>query len=552
MPNQTKKKKPKPEPTAIAAMLRDAADAISQPLFLIDRSHRIVLANNAAQKLTAFDETNLLGRRIETFLSFEDPQTHLTIPTLELSSIETLVLRAKIHGLLHSVTFLPLQYIHYFAAFKPRPTALAIVTPETSAQAQDHTTAIHLNFLGQLAFKIAHDLSNSLTSIIGNAELIQEQITTLLTPPVPEPLTTLLETGLPEIQDVVRKSREMADFIGTLKEYARQQPTAGVSVDLNTAIADTMTMARSLLGRKIQIQFLKAEELPEIYMDRLRIDQILLSILVHSKNAMPTGGRVTIETEEAFLNAAFVAKHPGAREGRYTKLSLTDSSAGIDHETLKHIFDLPKSSKAPDPATNLGLPTVYSVLKQFRGYINVESWIGKGTRFDIYFQQTPLEPVAVDTPPPENEEILFLHLQPPPSISSLQRTPPNGSLILVAEDDLDIQKYFQRNLAKAGYETIITNDGNRALDLYRTLSNEGKQPALLIADLGLPAMDGRSLCNTVRHEYPYAAVLLTSGYRIDLDSATRKTEEGFDFLQKPFAPYILLSTIERILSKATP
>lgn len=532
-------------------MLRYAADAISQPLFLIDRSHRIVLANNAAQKLTAFDETNLLGRRIETFLSFEDSHTHLTIPALQLSSFETLVLGAKKHGLLHSVTFLPLQYIPYFAAFKPRPTALAILTPQTSARAQDHTTAIHLNFLGQLALRIAHDLSNSLTSIIGNAELIQEQITTLLTPPVPEPLTALLETGLPEIQDVVRKSREMADFIDTLKEYARQQPTTGLSVDLNTAIAETITMARSLLGRKIQIQFLKAEDLPEIYMDRLRIDQILLSILVHTKNAMPTGGRITIDTEEAFLNAAFVAKHPGARAGRYTKLSLTDSSAGIDHETLRHIFDLPKSSKAPDPA-NLGLPTVYSILKQFRGYINVESWIGKGTRFDIYFPQTPLEPVAILTPPPEHEEILFLPLQPPPSVSSLERTPPNGSLILVAEDDLDIQKYFQRNLAKAGYETIITSDGNRALDLYRTLSNQGKQPVLLIADLGLPAMDGRSLCNTVRHEYPNAAVLLTSGYRINLDPATRKTDEGFDFLQKPFAPYILLSTIERILLKATP
>lgn len=551
MPNQTKKKTSKPESTAIASMLRYAADAISQPLFLIDRSHRIVLANNAAQKLTGIDETNLLHHRIETFLAFEDSQTHLTIPTLQLSSIETLILRAKTHDLLHSVTFLPLNQIPYFATFKPRPTALVILTPQTLAQAQDHTTAIHLNFLGQLTMRIAHDMSNSLTSIIGNAELIQEQITTLLTPPVPETLTALLETGLPEIQDVVRKSRELADFIDTLKEYARQQPTTGRSVDLNSAIAETITMARSLLGRKIQIQFLKAEDLPEIYMDRLRIDQILLSILVHSNNAMPTGGRVTIETEEAFLNAAFVAKHPGAREGRYTKLSLTDSSSGIDHETLKHIFDLPKSSKAPDPA-NLGLPTVYSILKQFRGYINVESWIGNGTRFDIYFPQTPLESVTIDKSPPEHEEIRFLHLEPPPSISSLQRTPPNGSLILVAEDDQDIQRNFQRNLSKAGYETIITSDGNRALDLYRTLSSEGKQPALLIADLGLPAMDGRSLCNTVRHEYPNAVVLLTSGYPIDLDPGTRKTEEGFDFLQKPFAPYILLSTIEKILSKATP
>ncbi len=379
MPSRSNKRNP--EPTATAAMLKNAADIFSEALFLIDRSRRIILANNAAQKMTTLEETNLIGQQIESILLLDNPQTELKVTSIKLPSKQLLVLRAKIHAVPHSATFLPLNYIPYFAAFKPRPTALAIVTPQISTQAQDHTTAtIYQQILGQLTMRIAHDFSNSLTSIIGNAELIEEQISALLRPPIPEPLTTLLDQGLPEIQDVVRKSREMAQFINTLQQYARQQPTSSRTLDLNTAITETITMARSLLGRKIQIEFLPSEELPQIYMDRLRIDQILLSILVNSKNAMPSGGRVTIGTEEVFLDAEFVATHPGAREGSYTRLSITDSSAGMDSGTLKRIFDIPNSDKTPDLAS-LGLPTVYSILKQFKGYIDVESWIGKGTRF---------------------------------------------------------------------------------------------------------------------------------------------------------------------------
>jgi signal transduction histidine kinase/CheY-like chemotaxis protein len=534
-------------------MLKNAADIFSEALFLIDRSRRIILANNAAQQMTTLEETNLIGQQIEAILSLENPQTQLKVTSIKLPPKELLVLRAKIHAVPHSATFLPLNYIPYFAAFKPRPTALAIVTPQISTHAQDHTTAtIYQQILGQLTMKIAHDFSNSLTSIIGNAELIEEQISALLKPPIPEPLTPLLDQGLPEIQDVVRKSREMAQFINTLQQYARQQPTSSRTLDLNTAITETITMARSLLGRKIQIEFLPSEDLSQIYMDRLRIDQILLSILVNSKNAMPTGGRVTIGTEEVFLDAEFIAAHPGAREGSYTRLSITDSSAGMDSGTLKRIFDIPSSNKTPDLAS-LGLPTVYSILKQFRGYIDVESWIGKGTRFDIYFPQTPPGPI---TPPSveDDDEVLVLHLLRPPTQIALSpgtRLPnlPNGSLILVAEDEADVQIFIQRVVTRAGYETLITGDGSAALELYRKLTKQGNQPALLISDLGLPGTDGRTLCNAIRQEHPTARVLLTSGYRIELEGNSRKTKDGFDFLHKPFAPNILLATIERILSK---
>lgn len=541
---QTRRKKKTSEPKTTAHVLKSAADLFSEALFLIDRSHRIILANNAAQKITALPETLLIAQQIETLLSLEAGKSkpgRIKLPTDSL-----LFLPAKVHAVSYSTTFLPLHYIPYFAAFKPRPIALVIVTPEASTQLQDHTTAtIFLQVLGQLTLRIAHDFSNSLTSIIGNAEMIKEQISELLKPPVPQKVATLTENGLPEIQDVIRKSREMAQFINTLQDYARQYPTNSQTLDLNTAINETIGMARSLLGRKIQIDFLPSEGLPTIYMDRLRIDQILLSILVNSKHNMPSGGRITIETEEATLDAAFVATHPGSREGKYTRLSITDSSAGMDPEQLSHIFDFPKSATSPD--ATLGLPTVYSILKQFRGYIDVESWIGKGTRFDIYIPPTPSGPAHITMV--DDEEILYLPLKPlAATLATASRSASSSnSLILVAEDDTEINKFVKRYLAKAGYQAVITGDGNNALELYRKLSNEGNQPALLIADLGLPGIDGRTLSTTIREEYPSAPILLTSGYRIEL-GPNQKTEDGFDFLQKPFGPDSLLNTIERMLS----
>jgi len=541
---QSRRKKRTSEPKTTAQVLKNAADLFSEALFLIDRSHRIILANNAAQKMTALPETLLITQQIETILSLETVKTKPG--RIKLPGDSLLFLPAKVHAVSYSVTFLPLHYIPYFAAFKPRPIALGIVTPEASIQLQDHTTAtIFHQVLGQLTLRVAHDFNNSLTSIIGNAELIKEQISELLKPPVPDKVATLTESGLPEIQDVIRKSREMAQFINTLQEYARQYPTNNQTLDLNTAINETIAMARSLLGRKIQIDFLPSEGLPTVYMDRLRIDQILLSILVNSKNSMPSGGRITIETEEAMLDADFVNAHPGSREGRYTRLSITDSSAGMDPEKLSHLFDFPKSAKTPD--LGLGLPTVYSILKQFRGYIDVESWIGKGTRFDIYIPPTPSGPAHIIMA--DDEEILYLPLKPLPAPTTTQSRPASssGSLILVAEDDTEINKFVNRYLRKAGYQTIITGDGNNALTLYRKLSSEGKQPALLIADLGLPGIDGRTLSTTIREEFPLAPILLTSGYRIEL-GPNQKTEDGFDFLQKPFGPDSLLNTIERMLS----
>jgi len=511
--------------------LRPAIDLITQALFVIDSSDKIILANDAAQTITGLPESALLENPIATILSIKLSQNDTT-PN-DLATPELLTLPATVHGLEYSATFVPLTNITYHAEVTP-PAALVIVTPDSSPLQNQTATTIYVQFVGNLTLRIAHDLSNSLTSIIGNAELLHEQLNDLVNSPTPQRCASLRDNGLPELLDVIRKSREMAQFITSLREFARQQPINTHTLELNNAITETLAIARSLLGTKIQIDFLASEELPPIFMDRFRIDQLLLSILLTSKNAMPpSGGLIVIETGTATLDQEFTLTHPGARSGTYTRLSVTDSSAGMDSDQVSRFFDFPR--KEIFDSADLSIPIAYSIVKRFGGYITVESWPGKGTRFDIYFPSIPTS----------EEQVLDLD---PPLKSEHSTVGIKSSLILIADDDLDVQTTIARYVSKAGYETASTADGKTALRLYRQLTKKGNQPALLIADLGLPEIDGRTLSTIIQNEFRSAPVLLTSGFKIEINTTTGTTRDGFHFLPKPFEPNALLTTIERLLN----
>lgn len=518
--------------------LRQAIDLITQAVFLIDPSDQILLANNAAQTMTGLPESALLGNPIYTILSVQQPSHHQTkVPPTSSTPANPLTLTATVHALKYSATFVPLSNLTYFADFEPRPAALVIVTPLSSPHIHDHTTTtIYVQFIGNLTMRITHDLSNSLTSIVCNAELVREHLNDFLDSPTAELCASLRETGLPALHDVIRKSREMAQFIDTLREYAGQQPVNTNTLDLNNAINEILPMVRSLLGRKIQIEFHPSEELPSIHIDRFRIDQLLLSILLTCKNAMPTGGSIIIETTRAILHSEFALTHRGARPGTYTLLSIKDSSPGLDSEQLTRVFDFPASEIFDSAA--LSLQIVYSILKRFGGYISVENCPGNGTTFDIYL---PSLSATASTSATRQE---------PASISESHESssPSHGSLILVADDDLDIQQTIARYVSRTGYQTTFAADGKTALDLYTRLAAEENEPALVIADLGLPEIDGRTLSLTLQEQFPSARILLTSGYKVDTNSAG-KTADGFHFLPKPFEPNALISTIERLLKQ---
>ena len=518
--------------------LRSATDLLTEAIFLIDRSARVVLANNAAQTMTGLPESLLLRKPIATILSLQLSQPGTHKKRIKLLTPDLLTLPASVHSLSFSATFVPLTGLPTFSDFKSRPSAFVIVRPAPFRQIHDHTnTTIYVQTIGYLTMKIAHDLSNSLTSIIGNAELLAEQLNDIISSPTPDTVASLKDYGLPELNDVIRKSREQAQFINTLREYARQQPINTHALDLNNAISETLAIVRTLVGRTLQLDFFPTHELPQIQIDRFRIDQILFSLLLSCRKQMPTGGLITIETEPATLDHEFTETHRGARQGTYIRLSITDSSTGFDSEQLTRIFDFPQRQ---DFDFGLGLPIVYSIVKRFDGYVTVESSPGKGTRFNIYIPSVaPLLSIA----PIDDDQ------RPPGLLPDEASITDNTSLILVADDDSDIRKTIARYVSRAGYKAVFAADGKTAFDLYSRLTDEGTQPALLIADLGLPEIDGRTLSTTLQAQFPTACILLTSGYTTDVNPVTGTTPEGFTFLQKPFEPNALLTTIERLLNR---
>lgn len=519
--------------------LRSAIDLLTEAIFLINRSARIVLANNAAQTMTGLPESLLLRKPIATILSLQlsQPLTHTKRVTLPPRDLVTLP--ARLHSLPFSATFVPLSGLSNFSDFTPRPSAFVIVRSTPFRQIHDHTsTTIYVQTIGYLTMKLAHDLSNSLTSIIGNAELLAEQINDVLSSPTPDTVASLKDYGLPELNDVIRKSRELGHFINTLREYARQQPINTHALDLNDAISETLAIVRTLLGRTIQLDFFPTHELPQIQIDRYRIDQILFSLLLSCKKQMPTGGLITIETDRASLDREFTETHRGARQGTYIRLSIIDSSTGFDSEQLTRIFEFPQ--RQDFDYAGLGLSIVYSILKRFDGYVTVESSPGKGTRFNIYLPS--VAPLLSIAPITEDE-------RPPDLLTDDASIAANSALILVADDDSDIRKTIARYVSRTGYKTVFAADGKTAFDLYKRLTDEGTQPALLIADLGLPEIDGRTLSTTLQEQFSTARILLTSGYTTDVNPTTGTTPEGFTFLQKPFEPSVLLTTIERLLNR---
>jgi signal transduction histidine kinase/CheY-like chemotaxis protein len=514
---------------------RPTIDLLSEPVFIVDLSDQIIVANKAAQTTTGLPESDLIGNPIATILSLKDT-TRETSQSPTLGSF--IALPATIHALNYTATFIPLTELNYFAEFTPRPAALVIVTPLWPHA----TTTIYEQFIGNLTLRITHDLSNSLTAIMMNAELVHEVLNDTLRSSTPERSASLQDNGLPEIRDVIRKIREMADFIKTLRDYAGQPPLNTPNLDLNVAINETLSIARTLLGSKIQIDFLPFAELSSIYMDRFRIDQLILSILLSCKNAMPSGGSIVIKTERATLDQQFSLTHTGARPGTYTLLTIEDSSPGMDSEQVARVFDLP-TSQIFDSAS-LSLPIAYSIVKRFGGYIRVKSSPGQGTRFDIYFPSIPTLSTSAKHDPSGVAQGSLSPANQSPSHS-------HASLILVADDDSDIQQTIARYISREldSYQTIFAGDGETTLNLYRELSAEGKQPVLLIADMGLPKIDGRALAVTIQEQFSSALILLTSGYTIDTDPVTGKTHEGFDFIQKPFEPNAFITTIRRLLKQ---
>ena len=370
-----------------------------------------------------------------------------------------------------------------------------------------------LEAIGRLSGGVAHDFNNLLGLIIGYSEALQERV------PPDDPYREAVD----EIQNAGKRAAALTQ---QLLAFSRKQVLEPRNLSLNAIIVDIEKMLRRLVGEDIRIELLLAADTGTVKADRSQIEQVILNLVVNARDAMPDGGKLTVETGNCTLDRSTVLRHPYVIPGPYAMLKVTDTGCGMDAELQSHIFEPFFTTKEKGKGTGLGLATAYGVIKQSGGYIWVDSEVGKGTAFRIYLPEVNAVAEAV------------------PEVKAPAKVAPERRTILIVEDERSLRKLTKKTLSDAGHKVFEAGDASEALEISR--KTEGAID-LLLTDVIMPGMSGKKLADVLLTERPGIGVLYMSGYT-DGEIATQGVlEQGTAILRKPFTRDELMRQVENAL-----
>jgi len=366
--------------------------------------------------------------------------------------------------------------------------------------------------VGQLAGGVAHDFNNLLTAITGYSDLTLKKLN------AGDPLRRNME-------EIMRASNRATSLTRQLLAFSRKQMLQSKIIDLNAAVEEIDKMLRRLIGEDIDLVTLLEPRLCKIKADPGQIEQVILNLAVNARDAMPQGGKLTIETGHANLNETYEQTHVGVKAGHYVMLAVSDTGTGMDAETQRRIFEPFFTTKAVGKGTGLGLSTVYGIIRQSGGNIRVHSEAGKGSTFRVYL------PVA--------EEVSEAESKTDPA-----EVPGGEETILLVEDEEIVRNLTREILEMNGYRVLVAVNGEEACRIC--MDPVGKID-LVITDVVMPQMSGRELAERVAMMRPETRVLYISGYTDDAVVRHGVLEKDMPFLQKPFTPDSLGQKIRDIL-----
>jgi PAS domain S-box-containing protein len=367
--------------------------------------------------------------------------------------------------------------------------------------------------VGQLAGGVAHDFNNLLGVIIGQAELLLQHL-------------SAADPQYKRVDQIREAAMRGAALTRQLLAFGRKQVLHIEVLDLNRILSSIGELLRRIIGEDIELALLPDEKLGVTQADPAQVEQIILNLAVNARDAMPKGGRLTIETGNVDFDDDYCRHHLGARPGQYVMLRVTDTGCGMDNTVLAHIFEPFFTTKEVGKGTGLGLSTVYGIVKQSDGFLWVNSQPGEGSEFTVFFPRTQ----ARSTPHPLSEET---------------STPSYGSeTVLLVEDETDFLELAAESLQGLGYRVLTAANGRKALQV----AQDASEPIdLLVTDVVMPGMSGRELAEQVRLSRPAIKVLYMSGYTRGVIAQHGVLESGTSFLQKPFMPSELARTIRETL-----
>ena len=366
--------------------------------------------------------------------------------------------------------------------------------------------------VGRLAGGIAHDFNNILGIITASCELLRSRL---------EPAAA----GSPYVDSIREAAERGASLTRQLLAFSRRQPLEARLLDLNQRLTEVSRLLRPLLGDDVQVALRPGPESAIVEADPGQLDQIVLNLAVNSRDAMPQGGKLILETAVRNFDEAFAAQHPPLTAGRYVMLAVSDNGSGMDRDTVSRIFEPFFTTKELHKGTGLGLANVYAVVKQAGGHIRVYSEPGRGTTFRIYL--------------PCADHKLGLA-----SEVEAEALPPrgDGTTILLVEDDEAMRSLTRQMLEEHGYRVIEAEDGRTALERV----GSDHQVDLTLTDVVMRGMSGPELVLRLTELHPEMKILYMSGYTGDLVS-DRKADAGIELLEKPFTRASLLRTIHAAL-----
>ncbi|HYG98597.1 MAG TPA: PAS domain S-box protein [Terriglobales bacterium] len=367
--------------------------------------------------------------------------------------------------------------------------------------------------IGRLAGGIAHDFNNLLSVIVGYTYVLQSSL--------PD------DDGLRgSAQQVMHAAEKASALTRQLLAFSRRQVLQPEIVDLNDIVNSMQKMLPRLIGEDIDVLTIPASSLAKIKADPSQVEQVIMNLVVNARDAMPNGGKLTVETSDMHFSEADAAHH-GIKPGDYVLLAVSDTGIGMDPETRAHIFEPFFTTKEAGHGTGLGLATVYGIVSQSNGHIWVYSEPGKGTTFKIYFRATT----------EQGQQTSQISQRPHLAVTG-------SETVLLVEDEPNLRNLIEQVLKKQGYRVLVAGTGREGLNVA---ADHDDVIDVLLTDVVMPQMGGQQLADQLRPKHPDMRVIFMSGYTNNALTHSGSVDLGTAFLQKPFTPDVLLRKVREVL-----